>query len=69
MLSQAISLLKLKVEFRETKDKVENVGPRFFCKSCDSPIFMDFQRLVYIILDSSLPHTDVTSLGRALTSA
>jgi len=45
VLSQAISLLGLKAERRETKDKVENVGPRFLCKSCDSPILMNFQRL------------------------
>jgi len=32
----------LKAERRETKDKVENVGPRLFCKSCDSPILVNF---------------------------
>ena len=69
MLTQATSLLELEAEYRETKDRVENVGPKFFCKSCESPILMNFQRLVFIVLDSGSPHTDVTSSGWALSPA
>jgi hypothetical protein len=49
VLTQATSLMGLKAECRETKERVENVGPQFFCKSCDSPILMNFQRLVFIV--------------------
>ena len=52
VLSQAVSLLGLKAENRETEDKIELVGPRFLCKSCNSPIVMNFQRLVSIVWSS-----------------
>ncbi|KAF8496548.1 hypothetical protein F5888DRAFT_1890115 [Russula emetica] len=45
ILSLALSLLGLKEENRETKAKIELIGARFLCKSCDSPIVMTFQRL------------------------
>lgn len=49
ILSLALSLLGLKEENRETKAQIEPVGARFLCKSCDSPIMMTFQRLVYVV--------------------
>lgn len=61
VLSQAVSLLGLKAERRETEEKIKPVGPRFFCKSCDSPIVMDFQRLVFIGLGSKSRSIDVSS--------
>ncbi len=69
VLSQAVSLLGLKAENRETEDKIELVGPRFLCKSCDSPIVMNFQRLVFIVWSSGSHPADVYCLGRTLPSA
>lgn len=45
ILSLALSLLGLKAENRETKTRIEPMGARFLCQSCDSPIVMTFQRL------------------------
>ena len=49
ILSLALSLLGLKEENRETKAQIELIGARLLCKSCDSPIVMTFQRLVFIV--------------------
>lgn len=54
ILSMALSLLGLKEEDRETKAQIELVGARFLCRSCDSPIVMTFQRLVFVA--SGLDH-------------
>ncbi|KAI0250638.1 hypothetical protein BJV78DRAFT_1217557 [Lactifluus subvellereus] len=45
VLSQALALAGLRAEHRETKVNIGLIGARFLCKSCDSPIVMDFQRL------------------------
>ncbi|KAI9438669.1 hypothetical protein H4582DRAFT_190173 [Lactarius indigo] len=46
VLSQALSLVGLRAENRETEGEVNSIGARFLCKSCDSPTIMDFWRLV-----------------------
>jgi hypothetical protein len=46
VLSEAVSLLGLEAETRETEERIKLVGPRFLCKSCGSPVVMNFQRLV-----------------------
>ena len=54
MLSQALLLLGLRAESRETESEIkdyQNVGVKFLCKSCDSLIVMNFQRLVFTALD------------------
>jgi len=45
VLSNALSLLELKAQYRETEAEVESMGVIFLCKSCDSPIVMNFRRL------------------------
>lgn len=70
VLSLALSLLGLKAENRETETKIEHSSVKFVCKSCDSPIVMNFQRLVIVISGmGSPPPTDLSCLGWALPSA
>ncbi|KAI9458581.1 hypothetical protein BJY52DRAFT_1119536 [Lactarius psammicola] len=45
VLSQALTLMGLKAENRETEGEVNSVGARFLCNSCDLPTVMDFWRL------------------------
>ena len=52
MLSLELSLLGLKEQNQETKAEIGLIGARFLCKSCESPIVMTFQRLVYVVSDS-----------------
>jgi hypothetical protein len=70
MLSLALSLLGLKEENRETKAQIELIGAKFLCKSCDSPIVMTFQRLVFVVSGLGSPPTaDLSCLGGTLPSA
>ena len=70
ILSLALSLLGLKEETRETKAQIELIGARFLCKSCDSPIVMTFQRLVFVVSGLGSPSTaDLSRLGGTLPSA
>lgn len=52
VLSKAVSLLGLRADIRETVVEIESTGARFLCKSCDSPIVMNFQRLVFVVVGS-----------------
>jgi hypothetical protein len=70
VLSVALSLVGLRAENRETEAKIELIGARFLCKSCDSPIVMNFQRLVFVFMGMGSPPTNyMLCLGWALSSA
>jgi len=59
VLSNALSLLGLRAQYRDTEAEVKAAGAIFMCKSCDSPIVMDFRRLVFCRLSSgSLPSVE-----------
>jgi len=45
VLNNALSLLGIEARYRETETEVERVDAIFLCKSCDSPIVMNFRRL------------------------
>jgi len=45
VLSLALSLLDLRAESRETESAIKDIYVELVCKSCDSPIVVDFQHL------------------------
>ena len=60
VLSQALTLLKLRPENRETEGEVKSFGANFLCGSCIgslSLMVMDFWRLVFVILRLDSPHS------------